>query len=266
MRKENVEPKNISTPTITIDMLEKVIKDREQYHIHPGDLLSIDLLRVLAKAPDRMIATIIAPVDTLHKEKYNFTVEFTCESCGVDATITECTLTIVRHFITQLRKKAPILCKECSEKDNLSKLIERNTAEYIKNYLNENDTFDPRRNPGEVWRQINVGSKKADSPNDPVDLNVISTYIRDMPYECFLRTPYWWTVSNRVRWLHKFACEKCGSTKNIMAHHKTYEHHGLEHLYWVTDFMCVCRSCHSKIHGFKNKKGPSPRRPAPYWN
>lgn len=43
--------------------------------------------------------------------------------------------------------------------------------------------------------------------------------------------------------LHKHACENCGSTRSVLAHHTDYEK--------GTSVRWLCMSCHEKLH--KNK-------------
>lgn len=75
--------------------------------------------------------------------------------------------------------------------------------------------------------------------------------LRSLKYEEFLKTKYWRSVSRCLRSMRK--CELCGSTENLQIHHKTYEHHGQEHLY-LEDLQCLCKDCHLKVHHELNKK------------
>ena len=75
--------------------------------------------------------------------------------------------------------------------------------------------------------------------------------LRSLKYEDFLKTRYWMAISKRLRDGAK--CEICGSTENLHVHHKTYEHHGYEHLY-LEDLQCLCNDCHLKVHHELNKK------------
>ena len=81
--------------------------------------------------------------------------------------------------------------------------------------------------------------------------NEVVQILRSLKYEEFLKTNYWKSVSRTMREGSK--CEICGSTENLQIHHKTYEHHGYEHLY-LEELQCLCKDCHLKVHHELNKK------------
>lgn len=66
-------------------------------------------------------------------------------------------------------------------------------------------------------------------------------------YKKFLETPYWEAVRTAVINRDGKRCTKCGSTKRLQAHHKTYEHHGKEHLH-LGDLTTLCQPCHKAVH------------------
>jgi 5-methylcytosine-specific restriction endonuclease McrA len=48
-----------------------------------------------------------------------------------------------------------------------------------------------------------------------------------------------------------YACELCGATRvPLQVHHKTYEHHGMEHIERILrkDTVVLCETCHAKFH------------------
>lgn len=80
------------------------------------------------------------------------------------------------------------------------------------------------------------------------DINVITKYLKEMPYELFLRTPYWKSIAETTKRLDKFTCQECGKkSKYLNAHHKTYEHRG-EEIEYLCDLTSLCKDCHKKTH------------------
>ncbi len=68
-----------------------------------------------------------------------------------------------------------------------------------------------------------------------------------LDYSDFLRTPYWKAISYKIKEDAGFKCSRCGATKHLVVHHKTYKHHGYE-LDYLEDLECICQSCHENIH------------------
>lgn len=73
--------------------------------------------------------------------------------------------------------------------------------------------------------------------------------VKKMDYKDFIRTPYWKFVSEIVK-KERGRCQLCGSTKDLEAHHLTYEHHGDE-LHHLEDLTVLCHDCHAKFHDKK---------------
>jgi hypothetical protein len=67
-------------------------------------------------------------------------------------------------------------------------------------------------------------------------------------YQDFLATPYWKTIAAYVKWLRGGVCHLCGTDKGLQAHHRTYEHKGMEHLH-LDDLVVLCGGCHGRHHG-----------------
>lgn len=80
-----------------------------------------------------------------------------------------------------------------------------------------------------------------------LDYAAIAMKIQKMSYADFLRTTYWRGIAFSVKRRAKYACEICGTKDDLVAHHKTYEHHGDE-IHHLDDIQCLCRSCHEKVH------------------
>jgi 5-methylcytosine-specific restriction endonuclease McrA len=83
-----------------------------------------------------------------------------------------------------------------------------------------------------------------------VDALLLKNELREeliqLHYEDFLCTNYWRTISTMLRNEYP-KCQKCRKTGKLIVHHKTYIHHGEEHLH-LEDLKVLCNSCHTKEH------------------
>lgn len=71
-------------------------------------------------------------------------------------------------------------------------------------------------------------------------------------YKEFLKTPYWKIIAYWVKKKSDYKCSICNNKNSLNAHHRTYDRHFQEHLYWEIDLICLCNKCHSLFH--KNSK------------
>lgn len=80
--------------------------------------------------------------------------------------------------------------------------------------------------------------------------STVVEYIKSMPYDQFLKTPYWKAIAAHIKEVSMNKCHMCGCTENLNVHHKTYDRHGYEHTPNVMyeDLLCLCKDCHTKIH------------------
>ena len=116
---------------------------------------------------------------------------------------------------------------------------------------------DFKTNKGEDFRCMEVmcnayngsfvfkNKKKVDKDN----FNVLS--FEHSPYKEQL-------LDRRWRLFREFAivarggmCENCGSKKNLVIHHPQYKNGYNAWDYSVKDVVCLCDTCHSKLHGIK---------------
>lgn len=72
---------------------------------------------------------------------------------------------------------------------------------------------------------------------------------REMPYEKFVQTHYWWIIRNYVVALRGYQCEEkyCRDSVRLNVHHKTYEHRGEEYAH-LDDLEVLCELCHHLEH------------------
>lgn len=80
-----------------------------------------------------------------------------------------------------------------------------------------------------------------------IDIAEFSKAARALPYANFLATPYWKAVAQQVKYAAGFKCQICSGVDRLHAHHRTYEHHGEEHLH-LKDLTCLCAPCHTRHH------------------
>lgn len=63
-------------------------------------------------------------------------------------------------------------------------------------------------------------------------------------YNAYLQSKHWKEFRAKII-EERGCCEKCGSTERLHIHHVTYDNLGKEK---PDDVMCLCNSCHYKIH------------------
>jgi len=153
-----------------------------------------------------------------------------------------------RHFWS----KGDYICKTCSRKEKKEALnaitksnkerekgIKDNTRFYVNNVLN----------PDASWKKGTATRAKLNTVFNPeINHDIIQDHIQNMDYKDFLCTIYWTTIAAHVKYKSNYKCQLCESKALPNVHHKNYTRHGLEHLYWRTDLICICQNCHGKFH------------------
>jgi hypothetical protein len=71
--------------------------------------------------------------------------------------------------------------------------------------------------------------------------------LKALPYQVFLRTPYWTIVRAYVMTVRGSRCEKCSWTGALNVHHMTYSHRG-EEFFHLEDLKVLCEFCHMRTH------------------
>lgn len=110
------------------------------------------------------------------------------------------------------------------------------TQRYINKFCNKDSDIDITDK--EIQRE-------ALSPED-VNYEAIQKHNSKL-YKEYLQSPLWKIISSKVKWNSNYRCEKCGSTKNLVTHHTSYEFKGIEFLAFHT-LQCLCSKCHEKEH------------------
>jgi len=66
-----------------------------------------------------------------------------------------------------------------------------------------------------------------------------------MAFRHYYKSPQWKFKSKMMRNMHPY-CSMCGSTENLISHHRSYANRGHENL---EDLQVLCFNCHEKRHG-----------------
>ncbi len=81
-----------------------------------------------------------------------------------------------------------------------------------------------------------------------VQIEMAALYLRQLPYDRFLDTRYWYAIQREVKTGAKGRCRLCAAAcSTLHAHHRSYLNHGKEHLN-MFDLIAVCEVCHKRIH------------------
>lgn len=71
------------------------------------------------------------------------------------------------------------------------------------------------------------------------------TELRALPYNEYLKTHHWRTISRAARDHYGEACLLCGATRHTHVHHRTYDRRGEERIH---DLTVLCARCHEHWH------------------
>lgn len=66
-----------------------------------------------------------------------------------------------------------------------------------------------------------------------------------VPYQDYIKSSDWKKQSKRRMAIDDFKCQRCGTAKNLVVHHITYDRLGNEKM---EDLITLCRKCHEEIH------------------
>jgi len=186
------------------------------------------------------------------------TIEFFCADCNLlypkDATKTE-----ILNYISSINKSI-WLCKECEEdrKENRRKKQEKREEDERRD---KEETLTTILDPLSYWRDHVKKRERFQLVRNLLLYNKDFSYralktIKSMGYQDFLQTPYWKAISYEVKRRSNFRCSLCGENTNLNTHHTTYKILGKE-LEHMDDLVCVCFTCHSKIHAEESKNDKS---------
>lgn len=140
----------------------------------------------------------------------------------------------------QEKERKQALFNSDEEKQKRNEIRLKNTENYILNFLNPERCFEKGVKTFVKFSHI----KQIDNCFE----DQIVEYIQNMEYSDFLQTAYWDAIRSQKLYLSRYKCSLCDDNQNLQVHHKTYEHHGYEHIY-LDDLIVLCGRCHSKHHG-----------------
>ena len=124
------------------------------------------------------------------------------------------------------------------------KRISENTLYYLENHLNPNKMWDKEITPKQRINQIRYAD---------VNWGTVSTHIRGMDYQNFLKTPYWKAIAAHTKYKAGYRCQLCNSSRDLVTHHRNYGIHGFEHAR-MEELIVICDDCHSKFHNRISKR------------
>jgi hypothetical protein len=223
--------------------------------IEQTDEITEEMVAFLTKYPEGEVRKLFRPIPPKLHPKPPYSVLINCCECKTTNRM-GISKTKLFEIVRGLRKNGSylILCPPCqqikSERD-LQRIAQR-PKEIVQNTT------------GEMLRMISpTCSWNSDIPFsdrlfhlqqawDSCDKELVERKIKELDYSDFLKTPYWICISGTVRYRSKFKCQLCNSLSRLHVHHKTYEHHGLEILFFKEDLICLCADCHETFH--QNRK------------
>lgn len=80
------------------------------------------------------------------------------------------------------------------------------------------------------------------------DPDAMAFALKRMHYSMFLKSSYWFAVSQVAKSRAGMRCQVCNENDRIEVHHRTYDTHGKEHLNMI-DLVVLCWNCHGLFHG-----------------
>lgn len=238
---------------------EKLIKD--------GDFIDNELLEMMKKSAKKNLEkAFYSQKNSIPNGGYKYFVELKCPVCEKLYTkiLSKSKLMQILGYSTSYSKEKYIchceVCKTKAEMEEEQKEKEQRvdweekkktiTQNYIENYLNPNNSF-----KDEVSANTKINYIMEDFYGNSVSDEVTSVILQ-MNYRDFLKTPYWDGVRNYKLKRAKYCCELCGAKGILHVHHKTYEHHGKEHIKSIAnnDLIVLCKNCHEKFHDKLDKE------------
>jgi hypothetical protein len=114
------------------------------------------------------------------------------------------------------------------------------TDKYIKKFLSTKNKY---------YLKANLWDALWDELNDlrGINYNEVAKLIKELNYNEFLKTVYWYTISHKVKSNNNNMCSKCTSKINLQVHHTTYKNHGYE-IRHLKDLIVLCKKCHGDEH------------------
>lgn len=95
-------------------------------------------------------------------------------------------------------------------------------------------------------------NQKQKQKNIKENINKIEYVYENSPYKEQLLDKRWRLYRDFAIFTRGGVCEICGSRKNLVIHHPQYKNGYNAWDYSVKDVVCLCNTCHKKIHNIKH--------------
>lgn len=232
---------------VDYELFKSILEKSKEGYIVSGDHLDEKVIELFIKHGIGNIKQFFR----VGEEGAFYFADVKCKYCGKVIT-KQFSKTKLLEYVNDVRQKRDkILCTDCYLEEERKRLEneskerisweekkEKNTEEYINNYLNPDNSWNDGIKPYQKRQYLREAY---------VDWKKIKEYICDMDYHEFLKTPYWKAIAESVKRYHNYTCQLCNGTEGLSVHHKTYENHGDE-LHNMKDLICLCKHCHEKFH------------------
>lgn len=239
-----------------LTLLKELVCNIKDNIIRDGAYISPEVIDYLTQVNSELDINVLfekKPSGKRSRQNSNtYYVDCYCNKCNTTFTKKEVNKTTLFDII----KSGDFMCEECKqtskEKEKKENELEINRKRYERNQKRKEGTNEFISNyldPNKSWKEsVTLKDRFNEIYSAFVDWGTIEEYIKNMSYKDFLQTPYWKAVAGKAKQVQHYKCQLCGINKNLVTHHRTYEHHGLEHLYLKTDLITLCSSCHEKFH------------------
>lgn len=180
-----------------------------------------------------------------------------CSSCSTEVIKrhTASSLSIVMNTVDGKFHPLAVLCDSCSkaqDEEVAMDIVLSDLAEKLHRYVS---VAPKNAKPEDILHDFDSITKFGSYYQRALSAELIA-----MDYDEFLKTRYWAAVALKVKFEGRDMCIGCNSFSHPLdCHHKTYERHGMEHFFWKSDLVPLCRECHQREHQLH----PALRSPLP---
>jgi hypothetical protein len=189
--------------------------------------ISPEVLEFLCK-PERSAEA----VERLFKSEPGWIITTACLKCGRSATGRLGPEAAIKAFAELRKRGGKCICNRCSGYTSETDL-------FIELYLKDERSLSRYSDEDFVEMAEKFGK---------TDKDAVSKHIKSLVYKTFLETKYWKIVGVHVKQIKGSHCSVCPSCDHIDVHHRTYEHHGMEIVFWESDLTPLCHRCHETFH------------------
>lgn len=190
---------------------------------------------------------------------HSWDFQLQCEKCGFIGSVSVQKTALERMLTWRKNKDFPRnyrLCKKCfseameQEEVAKQKILQENQATNTEKSKDDLDRFGTYVDPTKSWNALDRNTFRGMcAVLERLDQEFIRDYIKSIQYSDFLKTPYWKAIAFHVKSTAGFKCSLCASKVKLVAHHKNYDYHGMEHTFkGLSSLICLCLDCHNIHH------------------